>query len=511
MSSKMNLPWRRIEGSHWMMMLIIFVLGLFNFFWGERVPAGGGLGWDGLQYADMVRHFGSMVVDGRLNSYYAQRIVPLAIVRGMLLIAGSAVSDINIIRAFEVYNLFMLLCACWVWKRVADTVGLSLRGRWIGFAGIFVNYECSKQAFYYPVLTDVTALFIALLLLQYYTQERPFRLFLATLVGAFVWPVASISGACLLFFLNARPPVPSVYPGSNGGAPPQSVRRVSAVVFVVILLLSVAGYLMLTGGDTTVSHACAIPSFIASRMGPSIVPCTIEGLLTGLPVLVGMLIALSILIGSRTFLSAIFLGALKTRLHLAALAIAALVIPSLIVKSISNPALANPTNLQYLIEFILMPPSGKFFLALVTLAVFWGPLTLMLILYWKEFCAEVRQLGPGVLAVIGISIPLGLACEPRFITIGWPFFVLGIVLVLERLHFKPRFDSVLALLIVVYAQFWMKFNLAPWTSADSLEFPKQVYYMHYGLWMSWVSYMFQFPVLILSTIWLRLNVDSSKR
>jgi hypothetical protein len=507
MFTKIGLSWKSIEGSHRLMLLIILALGLFNFLFGETVPTGDGLGWDGVQYAEMVRNLDSLILEGQLNSYYAQRILPSAIVRGIIqLSATKPFSNANIIQAFEIYNLLLLLGACWTWREIANTAELSLSGRWIGFSGIFVNYECSKQAFYYPVLTDVTALLIALLLLRFYVQKKSIALFLTTIVGAFVWPVASISGAGLLFFLDARASARVSDIDPNGKKHSRFPLGIQAASLITVFLLSAGSYFALIQNATTM-HRCAIPAYLASRMGSSIVTCTLEGLHTGLPTLAGMLIALFTLIGSRSYWLSIIASSLKTRPYLIVLTAAALAIPALTIKAISNPALANPTNLQFLIEFMLLPPPGLFFLAPLTLVVFWGPLMLLAFLYWKEFCCEVRRLGPGVVAIIGISIPLGLACEPRFITVGWPFFVLGIVMVLERTRFKRGFQFALIALTIAYAQFWMRFNLVPWESSpDPLEYPRQLYYMHYGLWMSWESYIIQFSAVIFSAIWLYKNI-----
>ena len=52
-----------------------------------------------------VSNLGSMISEGQLSSYYAQRFLPSAIVRGMLLCSGVPMNDTNIIRGFEVYNL----------------------------------------------------------------------------------------------------------------------------------------------------------------------------------------------------------------------------------------------------------------------------------------------------------------------------------------------------------------------------------------------------------------------
>ena len=524
------LSWNEIQSSHRLMILIVFALGLLNFLWGEKVPAGGGFGWDGVRYAEMVRNLNSMISGGQLSSYYAQRILPSLIVRSMLLFSGVSISDTNIIRGFELYNLVLIVGACWIWKRVADNFSLSLAGRWIGFSGIFVNFQCSKQAFYYPVLTDVTALFVAMLLLLFYVEKKQIALFVVSIIGAFCWPVVSISGAFLLIFLRADLPKEVIAPAPST----YTIKSVTLPYLVklgglVVLVLSIIGYIILAQVGPVSEHACnvfnnelkmvtnAMPLRVVSLLERLLnspcaldrLPTRLERLFTGLPSLVGMLVALAMLIGNGSFFQAILASLRRAQLPLVLLAIAAVLIPFYIVKAISNPSIANPNSLWPMLKGVLLPIQGKFLLPIVTLAVFWGPVVLLLVLYWKAFCVEARKLGPGVVAIIGISMLLGLIGEPRFLTIGWPFFVLGLVLAIEALHRKPSFKYVFAALTVVYAQFWMKINLAPWSPQDLeglLEFPKQVYFMHYGLWMSWWSYVIQLTVLVLSAVWLHKTV-----
>lgn len=475
------------------MILMVLVLGVLNFFWGEIVPAGGGFGWDGVFYADMARNLDSMISGGQLSSYYTQRIVPSAIVRSMLLFSGAPMSDTNIIRGFELYNLVLLVGACWAWKRVADNFSLSLAGRWIGFSGIFVNFQCSKQAFYYPVLTDVTALFVAMLLLLFYVEKKPIALFVATIIGAFCWPVVSTCGALLLVFLRADLPMEVITPAPSTF----TIKSITLPYLVklggfVVLALSIIGYM-------TMTHARP-PSGDSYALGR---------LLTALPSLVGLMIALAVLIGSGLFFQAVIASLRRAHLPLVVLAIAAVLLPFYMVKVISNPVIANANSLRTMIEAALLPPEGKFLLPIVTLAVFWGPVVALLLLYWKAFCVEARKLGPGFVAIIGISLPLGLIGEPRFMTIAWPFLVLGLVLALEASSTKASFKYVLTALTIAYAQFWMKLNLAPWLGGEYeglQEFPKQVYFMHYGVFMNWWSYSLQLTALVLSAMWLHKTV-----
>ena len=180
--------WNQTEGSHRLMTLIVLSLGLYSLFWGEKISAGNGLGFDGSQYASMTREIGSLIITGQLGSYYAQRILPSAIVHGMLRLSGVADDNENIIRCFELYNLLLVVGACRIWKRCADKLSLSVAGRWIGFSGVFLNFQCSKQTFFYPVLTDVTALFAGMLLLMFYLERKPIGLLVTTVLGAFAWP-----------------------------------------------------------------------------------------------------------------------------------------------------------------------------------------------------------------------------------------------------------------------------------------------------------------------------------
>ena len=462
---------------------------------GLVICAGGGFGWDGVNYANMVRNLDSMINGGQLSSYYTQRILPSGIVRAMMLLFGTAMSDSNIIKSFEIYNLVLLMIACWAWKRVADNFSLSLAGRWIGFGGIFINFECSKQAFYYPVLTDVTALTI---------EKKPIHLFIVTVIGAFCWPVVSVCGAFLLMFLRSDLPKEVVTPVPRSFSISFSLAYLVTIACFAVLVLSIAGYLVLIQIIPVSEHACGVFNsqlrMLAQIMPRSInptferlldaYPCVLEkllirgkGFVTSLPSLFGLLVALVMLIGSASLLKSAPSILRRTNLSLIVLAIAAVLVPALLVKGIANPilGLANTGNLTVLILAIFFHPDGK-------------------------FCIQARKLGPGAMFVIAISLTLGLANEPRFLTIGWPFLVLGLVLTLESRSKSVSFKFALIFLTALYGQFWMKLNLAPWLSPDDvdiLSYPKQIFFMHYGLWMNWWSYGVQFASLLLGVLWLR--------
>ncbi|MBP8250265.1 MAG: hypothetical protein KAX72_09195 [Chitinophagales bacterium] len=502
---------KNMGASHGLMTGVVVLLGGFNLLFGEIVPAGGGFGWDGVIYANMTRNIDSFISNGQLSGYYAQRIIPSIIVREILILSDTAFSDINIIRGFLIYNLMLLVVASWVWKRLSDKFALSVFGRWIGFCGIFINFSVSKQAFYYPVLTDVTALLLGLLLLLFYVEKRPIAILITAIVGAFVWQLASIYGAILLLFLKSKIPNDAIDSENNlfdisGFA----VKR----IWLVTLMLSIIGILFISfildayqvsNIDYHLNkYFSKITSVESSEL--EIVP-----LITGIPSVFAVFVALFVLIGSRSVFQVILKDTLKPNPILMAFAIAAILIPFLVVKAISNPLLPNANGVGWvLLHAFFIPPAGKVLLPLVSLAVFWGPVVLLILINWNAFCVELRKLGPGVMVVVGLSLPLGLVTEPRYITSVWPFMVFGLVLTLEHCASRSQyFKWVFAILTVLFAQFWLKINIAPWSGGEYeqlLEFPKQMFFFHYGFWMSWPSYLVQFPIVLLGVFLLKKSM-----
>ncbi len=339
----------------------------------------------------------------------------------------------------------------------------------------------------------MTALFVGTLLLLFYIGKRPWALLVTSIVGAFAWPVVSVSGAVLLLFLETGLPIDAIRPAATGLISPDS--RWLWEKWLICLAGSLAGLLIVIG-----VQAAAQKNGVANDAS---VLDLLQGLLTGLPSDLALIFALVTLAGSSFFFKAVIANLLTIRKKLFFMAVAAIVLPRSIVWYISNPALANPNGFADFTNILFFPPQGKVLLPLVTIASFWGPIVILLLLKWDEFCVEIRKLGPGVVAVIALSLLLALPTEPRFVTSAWPFFMLGTVLLMEKVNVRPSFNYVYATLVFLYSQFWMKINLAPWTGRDSeglLEFPKQLLFMHYGLWMNWWSYLLQLAAIGLSLL-----------
>lgn len=473
-------------------MAIVLIFGFFNFFFGEKILLNEGLGWDGAFYAEMVRRLPEMIELGQLNTYYAQRIAPLVVIRGLMLLFGvSTTPSIHIVQAFEIYNLVLLLIICRIWYDLMNSLGLKSRWRWFGFFSLFFSYEAAKQGFYYPVLTDITALLISVLLLRFYVSMRPFAILVTAVVGAFVWPVATLVGACLI--LLPRPA------SSNASADVKRTRErhynIYLLVFwAAILAACIAIYFQLDKASPDAPLRCNVPDVITTWFGSPTITCTWNAFVTSIPSLLLMAAAsLTLLVHC---LQRWPVGTMwkAVSIYRVGLAIAAVLIPYIILSLISNPALKRPSGIRALIEMMLLPPAGKFLLPFVTLGVFWGPMFLILILRWTAVSRALNKLGPGIAVSIALSLPLGLANEPRFLTLSWPFCIIGGLFVLRQIDVRGRFIALFGVLVLLSAQFWLPLNRHIWEPIGTV--PKSdaltpTYFMHYGLWMPWLPYIVQ--------------------
>src|SRR4051812_37912658 len=187
-----------------LMAVAMLLAGIPNIFWAEKLTVGGGFGWDGVLYGAWVRNFFRLVFIDRVPEYNLQRIVPSAILHYALRLMGIARTDANILRGFDIYNLVLLTIGAWVWGLIADRLGITTKGKWLGFAFLFLNYATLKLNFYTPASTDTTAFFLGMLLFYAYLAERPLGILMVMVVSYFTWPTLPLFAAILYVFPRRR-------------------------------------------------------------------------------------------------------------------------------------------------------------------------------------------------------------------------------------------------------------------------------------------------------------------
>lgn len=186
----------------WMMGLLAVFL-LWNFFAGEIILMGDGLGVDGVEYARITRE-APEVLDHGLGPLYAGRVVPPLLVRLFIEGTGLSLDTVGVITGFKIYNSLLILASVLLWYGIAGRVHLSSEGRWLGYLVLFVNCGQLESIPYYPVFTDPSALFLSLALLHAHLSGRPWVIYLLSLVGAFTWPTLMYLGLVLFLFPHRR-------------------------------------------------------------------------------------------------------------------------------------------------------------------------------------------------------------------------------------------------------------------------------------------------------------------
>ncbi len=456
------------KGHHHLVMLaVVLAFAAFGILFGEKVQTGGGLGWDGQVYARLVRNLTTILANDQLASYYGHRLLPLAIVHTF--------SRDDVILGFQLMNLAASLISLWAWIRLSGIFSLSLGAIWVGFAGLFLSFQAAKLSHFNPVLIDSFAIATALVMLLLYVEKRVGALAVWTIIASFVWPTAAITGAALVCF-------------SGASGEPLVARRWWWIAAGLAMLLAVAGFAALE-----VAPVCAAANRLAANFLAE--AGTGDGACGAMQALLTSIVSIALIVPA----GAMLLGWPRVvRWRNVALATVILILTVAFNIVLTNPDVPGGTGAQLLARFVLLPQGGKFFLPLVSIAVFWGPLAIIAALYWGSVTRSAWHLGPGMAFAVALTLPLMLVTEPRFITFQWPFLTLCTVLAVER-RLNGRFLAGFAATAILFSKFWLPINYAAWVGADDAgidQFPKQMYFMNLGFWMTWWPFVVQTAVVI---------------
>src|SRR5665648_546361 len=183
-------------------LLIVFsLIGIFmQIYKNELVNFCNGFGWDGQVYGNLTLNYFNEIFEKGVDGYYIQRILPSSIVYVLMCIFKISFTTNNVIISFTIYNTLLILCACYIWGLIAIELKLSIKGVWLGYIGLFINFPILKLPFYYPVLTDITTLFLGLLIIYFYLKNNNLGIFITMVLGSFTWASFFIMSLPLFIF-----------------------------------------------------------------------------------------------------------------------------------------------------------------------------------------------------------------------------------------------------------------------------------------------------------------------
>jgi hypothetical protein len=435
--------------------VLLAIFGLGQIGWGEAIELSSGFGfYDGRRYGEIALDFPREVFREGLDAFRLQRVLPSGVI--YLALGGDPRDEIEVRDAFRAYNLILLLATAITWAGIAREAGTSERGRWLGFSLLFLNVANLKMPFYYPVLTDTTALFLGALLLYCHLRSCDSGMLAVLVASAFTWPSLCVSGT-LLFAVPRRslPEAPSARARAIGGV-------VAAVVWVTIIAIN----------HGVVAHHDLLPVTLLILL--AFVVLSARGLFDNAALF-------DLENGRRT--------SIARRCAVVALI---LVATQWTVRGLSTaPGMTPARHLRNLVLYATSQPG----LFLVAHAVYFGVLPLVLVTHWSRACRAAHRLGPGMTLYVAACLAHAVNPESRQLIDGLPAFVLLGVLALETSALPSRAGWCIAALGLAASKVWLPINQGPFGS--SVDYPAQYYFMNHGPTMAPASFWLQAAIVVM--------------
>lgn len=448
------------------MLVAMLAWGIFYFFLGEKIEVNKGLGWDGKMYAAIASDFENFISKGTLDSYYYKRTLPSALIFYSHKLLGIDCSVRSIIEMFYALNLLLVLGAMFIWHRVLEHFSISFWNRLVAFFGLFGTYAMVKVNFYYPVLTDTSALFIALWMLLAYLKKNGWSLFLATVLGFFTFPTLALTGALLLIFQQKT---------DNPIIEMSKWTKVIPWLFSIgFLLFFFLGWLVQREQERPTPEWFTWPSLLCTSAFIFVVISSfnISGLLAGIKAL------------EKVWLLRI---------------LAFYVVSSGVVFWFSSSGGLGFT--EFLFAFMqrsAFHPFG-FLQAHVT---YYGPIIILIFLFWNKFKSELENNSTGFKLLIILNTLFAINPVSRHLIAALPFFVIVLIVAKENVKFDKWFYILFSLFALLFSRFWFTINTGPFTG-NYLDYPDQRYFMADGQYTSIVSYLIQMSaaVIVAFVLW----------
>jgi hypothetical protein len=435
---------------------LVAAFGLAQIVGSERISPGRGLGWDGRFYARMAQDFPRVVFDEGLDAYRLQRVVTPALVYLGMRAFGVPRDDAHVVDAFAVYNLLLLLATVVVWRGIARAAGLGEGALWLGFLLLFVNFANLKIPYYYPVLTDTSAVFLGALLVYFHLRGSAAGMLAVLAIGAFSWPSFLVIGGLLFLFPRA----------SLG--PPQALRRPWHLIAGAAAAALFLAHLILTPGD------------VLPPRPDSVRPPSLDRLVYSVPLAMAYIVAVAA--GLLGHADLIRLRTYRVPASRLAAWLALLLASRWVVSELARGR--GPLDFQGFLWQVTHQSIIEPGLVVVAAAVYLGVVVLIMFVCWGRFCRAAHHLGVGMTLFACAILAQSLTTEPRQVLHGLAALVLVTVSAVEGMRWPAWGRWVLVALALFGSKVWFSINHEGFSGKDKTwTYPAQYYFMNHGPWM----------------------------
>lgn len=456
--------------------LTMFIWGVFYLLYGEKIEVNKGLGWDGKTYAAVASDFENFVSKGTLDRFYYKRIIPSVLVYYGHKALGIEFSIASVILGFSILNLILIMLGMFFWHKILGVFKISFKNRVIAFFGIFGTYAVVKVNFYYPILTDTTALFISLGMLYAYLRKSYWLVLLTAILGAFTFPTLFLMGAILLVFPKMK------VEESNSKEDHYLIRIFPWTIPFVYASFFI--FLWLSGEFFSDNNLWLTLLAVAANL------------------------VFLIWIGHQVKWSILIEAFKKIEGKWLAISLGSFIVISLLVEFFAK---WEGQTVLYFLSHMTEKTCFAPFHFLVAHAVYYGPIILLIVLFHQLFFRYLYQQTYGVWMVIFVYLCFTIDPSSRQLIAGLPFLVIVLVQALDSKKLGKWFYFAFVISALLFSRFWFTINTGEFTG-DPYQFPDQRYFMADGIYTNLNMFILQgFAVLILAGILFLLSKNTSSK
>ena len=455
-----------------LVILAAFLLATSGYVLAEKIPIGGGFGWDGVTYGELARDFYREAYVNSIDAYRVQRIAPPFLVHYGLRLFGLSLTDANIIHGFGTLNIICLTLLAWCWNRIARELRISSGGVWLGFCGLFLNYAVSKNGTYYPVLTDIPAMAIGGAMLVCDLESRRIPLLILAGIGAFTWPTLLGQGVLLALFPRE---------------PGRSSHLTKATWHLNAVFAGLAAYYLVM---LDIGIIKLLPPTVWSGVTPmrSVIWLSVAVAAIFLFQVVSRLLDWNWQYDIRKCFQFSFW---KNAILVLGFAIAIKFVQA---TWATKPSILAPQTYLLLIGLWTVAKPGVFLLAQI---LYYGPCIILGMFLWKPTSQHIRQTGLGLTLMLLFGVSLGMDSESRHVINFVPAFVAFVVKATEARRWTIRQYGFLAVLSLFFSKCWLTINVGPMVG-NAFAWPDQRFMMSFGPYMSDEMYLLQGTIVLIS-------------
>jgi hypothetical protein len=303
-------------------------------------------------------------------------------------------------------------------------------------------------------------------------------LFIATMLGAFVWPTILLQGVLLLIFFRREA-------AGDGISGERSVlRKLAVIISFLIASFALLFILYLDHIGFAVILPLFRPAFYLSLA----------------------VVFLYLFWGMKTLLQTsellnikhMFLWFVNWRTALSMVPVALLIV---LVK-LSQHALTSPqgfdfsvTNYLYVTFWLSILYPG---VSLVSHAMFFGPVVILLLFLWSDVCRMINRYGPGLSMCAICCLILSLDAESRHMINFMPMFVVLVAKASDALRWGWKQPALLAVMSLLMSKAWLAIGpMKMGGDAATVLFANQRLFMNVGA-MSLQNYVIEGLVILLA-------------